>query len=202
MFRSGGHGALGRRALSFAGLVFCLSLGSVALASPALAHGGAETQEGYLLVQQALGHLAHDTSQDGVGLAMEKVDDALAAKDHDGVNVAEVTRAKAALEAMQVTQARTLLQDSIKAALAELPPAAGNQTGTTVVVPELPGRGNLTGLDVAFLVGSVVLVAAGLWLAYLFRPQDSVAVLRSRLGGPSAGPGEPGLTPLKAEGSP
>jgi len=38
---------------------------SLAAASPAWAHGQGETEEGYLLVQQALGHLAHDTGQGG-----------------------------------------------------------------------------------------------------------------------------------------
>lgn len=84
-------------------------LGLLAVAQPASAHGEGETQEGYLLVQQALGHLAHDTSHEGIDLAMEKVDDALAAADQDGVAVAEVEQAKQALAAGQVAQARTLL---------------------------------------------------------------------------------------------
>ena len=195
----------GRAALVVAGMtlgfVLSLVLGLVALAPPALAHGGDETQEGYLLVQQALGHLAHDTTHTGIDLAMEKVDDALAAKDQDGVAVAEVKQAKAALEAMRVEQARTLLQDSIKVALRELPAATGNETGTTVVVPELPGRDGLTGLDWLLLAGSFILVAAGLWLSFVFRPRDSVAVLRRQLGGKKGGSGEDGLEPVKADGS-
>lgn len=199
-FWLGAVAAPGRNALTRAGLVLGLTLGSVALATPALAHGGDETQEGYLLVQQALGHLAHDTSKDGVDLALEKVDDALGAKDQDGVDVAEVSKAKTELEAMRVVQARALLQDSIKVALADLPPAVGNETGTTLVVPELPGRTGLGALDWVFLIGSLAIGASGLWLAYLFRPQDSMAVLRRRLGGTSAGLGEPGLTPLEGDG--
>ncbi len=169
----------GRAALIVAGMtlgfVLSLVLGLVALAPPALAHGGDETQEGYLLVQQALGHLAHDTTHTGIDLAMEKVDDALAAKDQDGVAVAEVKQAKAALEAMRVEQARTLLQDSIKVALRELPAATGNETGTTAVVPELPGRDGLTGLD-WLLLGA----RSSLWLLVCGCRSCSGPVIRSR----------------------
>ena len=52
-------------------------IGSFAVAETAWAHGEGEPEEGYLLVQQALGHLAHDTSAKGIDLAMEKVQDAL-----------------------------------------------------------------------------------------------------------------------------
>jgi hypothetical protein len=63
------------------GVVAALALlFAFALVPPASAHGGDETEEGYLLVQQALGHLAHDTSHDGIALAMEKVDDALVSR--------------------------------------------------------------------------------------------------------------------------
>jgi hypothetical protein len=184
-----------------AGLLLGVALSSIAVSSPAVAHGGDETQEGYLLVQQSLGYLAHDTSHDGIDLAMEKVDDALAAKDHDGVSIAEVAQGKAALEAGDVVKARALLQDSIKAALSELPAATGNQTGTTLVVPDLPGRAGLTGQDWLLLVVSAVLVAAGAALAYRFRPVDSVATLRSRLGGPNSQDGASGAEPVTAHGS-
>ena len=175
------------------------------MTSPAWAHGGDETLEGYLLVQQALGHLAHDTSHEGMDLAMEKVDDALAAKDQDGVSVQEVTQAKAALEAGQVVKARTLLQDSIKDALSELPPATGIETGTTIVSPEQPGRDGLTGQDWLFLIGSAVLVAVGAILAYRFRPRDSVATLRRQLGDPSrpdTPSGSEPIPPIPAHGGP
>jgi len=59
------------------------------IAAPAAAHGDGETEEGYRLVQQALGHLAHDASAAGIDLAMEKVDDALATRDQEGVSVPE-----------------------------------------------------------------------------------------------------------------
>jgi hypothetical protein len=182
-------------------LLLALALGLLATAPTALAHGGDESQEGYLLVQQALGHLAHDTSHTGLDLAMEKVDDALAAQDHDGVSIPELTQAKAALEARQVEPARSLLQDSIKGALSELPPATGSDTGTTLILPELRGRNDLSGLDWLLLAGSVVLVAAGLTLSFMFRPQDSVGALRRRLDGLGVSAGENGRDQIKADGS-
>lgn len=169
-------------------------LALLAVSQPASAHGDDETQEGYLLVQQALGYLADDTSHEGVDLAMEKVDDALAAEDHDGVAVAEVENAMSALKAGDVGLGRVLLQDSIKEALDNLPPAIGNETGTKVVLPELPGRPDLRGQDWGFLVGSVALLLLGVGLAFRFRPRDSVGELRRRLGasgtGPDGGPPE------------
>lgn len=170
--------------LSRSGVVAALALlFAFALVPPASAHGGEETEEGYLLVQQALGHLAHDTSHVGVALAMEKVDDALATEDQDGVDVAAVEKAKTALETDQVDTARTLLQGSIKEALSELPPATGGETGTTVIVPALPGRDGLTGRDWSFIAASVMCLLAGAFLAYRFRPADAVGELRRRYGG-------------------
>ena len=155
----------------------------------AFAHGGDETEEGYLLVQQALGHLAHETNDEGIALAAEKVDDALATKDNDGVNVAEVRRAATALAAHRPAAARALLQDSIQEALNGLPPATGNMTGTTVVMPAMPGRsGGLHGQDVVFLITSLTLGGLGAFLAYRFRPEDSVRVLRRRLSPPASEP--------------
>jgi len=154
-----------------------------ALVPPANADGGDETTVGYLLVQQALGHLAHDASHDGIALAMEKVDDALETDDQDGVDVAAVEQAKAALEADQVDTARTLLQGSIQQALSELPPATGEETGTTVIVPALPGRDGLGGRDWSFIAASVICLLAGAMMAYRFRPADTVGQLRRRYEG-------------------
>lgn len=156
--------------------------------APASAHGDDETTEGYLLVQQALGHLAHDASSVGIDLAMEKVQDALDTEDQEGVSVPELEQGMAALEAGDVPQARALLEGSIKTALAALPPATGNQTGTTTIVPELAGRSGFGGQDWLFLLASIVSIVAGVWLAFLFRPHDSIGVLRSLLGPPPADP--------------
>lgn len=150
-------------------------------APPASAHGGDESTEGYLLVQQALGHLAHDASANGIDLAMEKVGDALETDDQEGVSVPEVEQARTALEAGNATEARALLQNSIEEAVSGLPRATGNETGTTTVVPELPGRSGLGGQDWLFLLLSIGAVLVGSWLAFLFKPHESIGVLRSLL---------------------
>ena len=140
-----------------------------------------ETTHGYLLVQQALGHLAHDTSHEGMDLAMEKVQDALATEDHAGVDVATLQRAETALEAEQVDTARADLQASITQALSDLPPATGEDTGTTVVVPALDTRDGMSASDWLFIAISLLALVAGVLLAVRFRPADSVAELRQRM---------------------
>lgn len=173
-----------------------VAAGSVVSASPAWAHeGDGESTVGYQLVQQALGHLAHDTSRLGIELAMEKVDDALATTDQVGVDVAEVEQAQAALDAGEVETGRVLLQQSITEAVSQLAPATGDETGTSVVLTPLPGRGALTAMDRAFLAISALLLLAGLALAARYRPHDSVRVLQRRLGQSVHSPDEqPGTT--------
>ncbi len=149
--------------------------------TPAGADEPGETTQGYLLVQQALGHLAHDTSHEGMDLAMEKVGDALATPDKEGLDVATLTQAETALEAGQVDIARTKLQASIAQALRALPPATGEDTGTTVVVPALDTRGGMSSGDWFFVAISLLALVSGLVLAYRFRPADSVGQLRHRL---------------------
>lgn len=155
-------------------------LGAIVVPQAAFAHDD-ETQEGYLLVEQALGHLAHDTGSEGIDLAMEKVGDAVDAEDQEGVDVVKLEGGMQALEAGQVQQARALLQASIEEALAEQPTATGYETGTTVVMSAMPGRTGLNGQDLGLLVGAVAVAGLGLVLAYRFRPRDSVRELRRRL---------------------
>ena len=154
-----------------------------ALAPPASADGEGETDVGYLLVQQALGHLAHDTSHEGMALAMEKVEDALVTENQDGVDVATLEEAKNALEDEQVDTARTLLQASIRDALDDLPPATGEETGSTVIVPALDTREGISGSDWSFIGVSVLALMAGVLLAFRFRPADTVRDLRRRMDG-------------------
>lgn len=151
-------------------------------APPASAHGGGDSVEAYILVQQALGHLAHDTGHDGMDLAMEKIDDALAAADQEGVSVALLQQAKKAVESENLDQARTLLQESIKEAMSSLAPATGEQTGTKVVLTALLTKDGLAGSDWLFLGASFVLLCVGVALAYRFRPVDTVSELRQRPG--------------------
>ncbi len=150
-------------------------------APPAFAHGEGESVEGYALVQQALAHLAHSSERASVMDAMEKVDDALATEDQEGVNVAEVEQARAALESGDIAAARSLLQDSIIEAMSALAPAVGEETGTTIVHDALPQRSGLAGGNIGFLIASITILLAGVALSWRFRPSESVATLRARL---------------------
>lgn len=179
------HTSRPRRLLVVLVAITGMAIVNVVAAASASAHGDDETTEGYVLVQQALGHLAHDTSMTGRDLAMEKIDDALNTTDQEGVDVAELQRAKAALAAGQVVQARTLLQDSITQALATLEPATGEETGTTVVLTPLPGGQGRTDVDWVLLGVSTMLLVVGVYLAWLFRPRDNVRALRRRLDPPA-----------------
>lgn len=160
--------------------------GSFAAVSSASAHGGNETQVGYLLVQQALGHLAHDTSAEGISLALEKVDDALNAEDQDGVALPVLKEARTALQDGEVGRAQRLLQDSISHAVQNLPPATGIQTGTTIVMPELPGRSGLGAQGWSLLAASLLVLLLGTWFAFRFRPQETLRTLRTRLAAATA----------------
>lgn len=157
-------------------LAWLFLVGGVVAAPVASSDEGNPSSEGYLLVQQALGHLVHDPAD--IGPALEKIDAALAAPDQDGVAVAELQQAQAALQAGNAAEGRALLQGSIEAALSTLKPATGDETGTTVVLDPLPSRGGLTGADGAVLTVSVLAVLTGLWLAYVFRPHESIRELR------------------------
>ncbi len=162
-------------------------LGGVASAAPAWADEPGETKEGYVLVQQALGNLAHDPSMTGMEAVMEKINDTLETTDQAGVNVAQVKEAQMALDAGKVEAGRALLQKSITEAVSQLTPATGEETGTTVVPGELPGRGSLDGLQWAFLGISVLLLLTGSALASRFGPADNIAALRRRIAAPQPG---------------
>jgi len=172
-----------RRSRRVALIALCTSAVMFVAAGPALAHGDEESGEGYALVQQAIGHLAHDSSAAGIMLAMEKVGDALATSDQEGVDVAQLEQAQAALEAGDAEQARPLLEESISEAVAGLPPATGEETGTTVISEELAGNDGLDGTDVGLLLGSIALLGLGVGLSWRFRPDDTVKALRKRIGG-------------------
>ena len=164
----------------FAAVAVIGLLATLTFAPAAWGDGEGETTEGYLLVQQALGDPAHDTSM-GIDLAMEKVYDALKTDDQEGVDVAELERGMAALESGDASLARTHLQDSIQEAVRALPPATASQTGTHVVAPELSGRPDLRAQDLVLLAASALALAVGVWLSFLFRPHDTIRTLRTRL---------------------
>lgn len=164
-------------------VVAAVMVAPLTLTAPAHSHDEDETSEGYLLVQQALAHLSHDASPEGIELAMEKVSDALRTDEHQGMDSDEVRSGMDALEAGQVQQARARLEDSITVALANQPLASGYETGTRLVSPELPGRGPLGPGDLLVLGISVVMAGIGGWLSVRFRPHDSMSALRLLVGG-------------------
>lgn len=195
-------GATAQDRMPKAALVACVvALGCVLLASPARADEPGETTVGYVLVQQALGHLAHDTTGVGIEFATEKIDDALATSDRDGVDVTELEKAKTALEAGHVSEGQALLQRSIAAAVSQLQPAVGEETGTTVVLSPLPGRSGLTGTDGFLLAFSVLLLLLGVGLAWLFRPLDNIGELRRNLQAAAAPPSDVPPGPLPRDAS-
>jgi hypothetical protein len=199
--RFGGHSMLsshtiGRRRTRSLVLLFSsvLMFVGVLFVPPVSADEPGETTVGYLLVQQALGHLLHDSSEEGVMVAMEKIDDALATDDQEGVDLAQLEQAQAALEAGMVQESQDLLQASIGEALGDVQPAVGEETGTTIVMASLPGRGGLAGGDWVLILASVLLVFVGVALAWLFRPQDNIHELRQSLGAPRPTHADPSST--------
>ena len=173
-------------------LALAVAFGSSLSVTAAWAHGSGETEVGYMLVQQALGHLAHQVGNEGVMPAIEKIDDALRTTDQMGVDVAELKQAKMELMAGNVAQGRALLQHSITQALSQLPPPTGEQTGTKIVLDPLPGRGNLTGTDLSFLIVSILMIFLGIGLSWRFRPTENIHELRQKLNPPGTrGPGIP-----------
>jgi hypothetical protein len=169
-----------------------VSLGEPVAIAPAWAHGSGETEVGYQLVLQALGHLAHQSDTQGVMPAMEKIDDALRTTEQQGVDVAELKQAKMELMAGNVAQGRALLQHSITQALSQLPPPTGEDTGTKIVLDALPGRGALTATDWGFLIVSILLLLFGVGMSWRFRPTENIRELRQKLNPPGVrGPSLP-----------
>jgi hypothetical protein len=179
-------------------LVVGLLLASTVSVGPAWAHGTAGgAEEGYVFVQQALGYLAHDPGSKGVAAAQAKIQETLSATDQDGVDVAVVRQAQAALTAGRTGVAQQDLQRSIAVAVGQLKAASGEETGTSVVGAPLPGRGSLTGADWA--LGGVSLLA-GVGLALRFRPALNMAPLRRRLTATPATGTDPATDPPPSSG--
>lgn len=164
-------------------------LGVVALAfmTPAAfaqPHEEEESEFAIDLVQQAISYIANDGSPEQ---ALEKIEDALAAPDPTGVDLALVEQAAALVEDASpaeedaaLAQAQELLLQAAPA-LAKDPPrgATGLDTGTTrVLAPFEPARGIRDGGDWVLLGLSAAAVALGLWLAWRWRPHHSLRELR------------------------
>ncbi len=138
------------------------------------------------MVLQALSFLVNEPGPNGTAQAGAMVEDALAAEDQDGVDVAALEQAQTALEAGDADQAQQLLQDSIAEAIAELEPAVGDETGTTQMLPPLPPQNGLSPTDWLFLALSVLAAAAGIALAVLFRPKESLRELSATIAAEAA----------------
>lgn len=173
-----------RRAVLVGAMVVALLIA----APPAFADGGTESTEAHELVQQAIANMTNNPGDVQIEIAMEKVGDALETSDQEGVNVAQLEQAQAVLESGDVEQARSLLQDSISEAMSARAPAVGEETGTTIVHDALPGRVGLAGVDMGFLIASIVLLVVGVALSWRFRPRESVSTLRARLTRPDSTP--------------
>lgn len=171
-------------------LAALLVVASVLLvAGPAAAHGEDESKEAGVLVRQAIAFLVNEP--DDVMAAAEKVEDATATDDTDGVDMALVRQAQRALAAGERHRGRALLERSIgarshldaaePAPIRETTPmpmasamgssmAVGAESGIDVVSDPLSPHRGLTGGDRLALVGLVALAAAGVALAVRFRP--------------------------------
>ena len=148
--------------------------------SPAMAHGGKDSDQALVLVLQAIGYIVNKPG--GMDDITDKVNDALDAPKKEGVDMAQVQAAKEALDKGDMDQARTLLQQSLKSAPMEA--ATGEDTGTTVVHDGLSTQGKLAGGDWVLLVLSVLALVLGVWLALRYRPAESVGALRRQLARP------------------
>src|SRR5262245_50080804 len=97
--------------LAAASVLAALTLGLSA--APAWAHGGDESDDAGVLVRQAIA-LVVNTPDDEMAIE-DKVTDATEAKHTEGVDIALVERAKAALDAGDLHRVRALLEVSIGA---------------------------------------------------------------------------------------
>jgi hypothetical protein len=147
----------------------------------ASAHEGGREAEGYVMVQQAIAYLNDMPEPEASMHAKERVAAALAASDQEGVHVETLKQAQTALQAGDTGRAGTLLQDSIADAVKTLAPAKGQDTGTGTVLPPL-GAQHISALGSAFLALSLAAIIAGVWLAALFRPRETVRELRKEMG--------------------
>jgi hypothetical protein len=166
-----------RHRRAFAAVFFVAVASLVLVGGPAWAHGGQSATEGYVMVQQAISYLINEPGPTGTSEALVRVDNALAAKDQDGVDVPTVVTAQADLKAGNPDAARPLLQESIKTAVAALKPATGEETGTGTVVPPFQGTVSLSGMNLLLLVLSVVAALVGAGLVYLLRPKENLRAL-------------------------
>ena len=168
--------------------------GGLSLPQAAFGHGDEADVPARDSVLQAIA-LVVNTPQDMAAIT-DKLDDAKASTEPDGVNLADVDLAMTALRAGDMPRVRTLLEAAIGAKVdvtgldvrhvlqvpAGLPVislATGEQAGTLVVADELPGRGPLDGGDAGLLAAAAVAADADIVLSVRYRPAHSIHTLRS-----------------------
>lgn len=196
----------GRRRRHLLTVVTLIAAMVVLLPPPALA-SEEETAEAGLLVLQSVALIANEAPVDAV---VERIEDALMAPDPSGTDLPAVERALELVERSAadddpaaLQEARSILVDAVEVRFAtgygaipgpedtgegESPYATGAETGTTAVLDELrPAWGVSDGGDAVLLALAALALAAGLYLAYRWRPHDSIRQLR-RAG---AGTGDP-----------
>jgi hypothetical protein len=160
-------------------------------AAPAAADEPGESDEARVLVLQAIALIVN--TPDDMHMIEERTNDALEAPHTEGVDMGSVEQAAAALEEGDLQRTRELLQTAIGAgpfvgsgepkSIGETSgepgmPAAGAEAGTTVVLDEYTPDSGLNGGEVVMLVLSVAVIAAGAWMAWRFRPPETVHQLR------------------------
>jgi hypothetical protein len=162
---------------AFATVFFVAVASLVMVGGPAWAHGGQSATEGYVMVQQAISYLVNQPGPTGTAQALARVNNALAAKDQDGVDVATLTKGKAELTAGNADTARSVLQKSISEATAALKPATGEETGTTTVVPPFQGTFSPSGANWFLLILSILAAVGGAILVWVLRPKENLKAL-------------------------
>lgn len=166
------------------------------LASPrAVLADEEESDRASVLVLQSVALIANGAPVDAV---IERVEDALAAPDKSGTDLAQVERALRVIQGTPggagLDRAQELLVDAVDIRFAtgygdvprpgevshgEPPYATGAETGMTAVLDDFsPARGISDGGDVVLLVLAAVSIGVGSILAHRWRPPDSIRRLR------------------------
>jgi hypothetical protein len=108
-------------------------LGIAALAAPALAHEGEEKVPAR--TQVAVADAILRTQPEQLDLAADRINDALEAEDHEGVDLGRVKQAKTALEAGDMQKTELLLEQALGACPGQ---PVTNPTGVRAKLPQTP----------------------------------------------------------------
>lgn len=156
---------------------------TVLAGAPARADGE-ESEQAAMLVEQAIALIANEGGDERVS---ERIQDALAAPDQEGVDQAPLNQALALIEApgedpAATQQARTLLLDSLGGELPSAPApgeqAVGTETGTSVILdPFRPERQITEVSGIVLAVLSLAAIVAGMLLARRLRPPHTLRYL-------------------------